>query len=453
MNASLPWKIPISGLFDYVIFSEEQVNKTPETNYQTSGLIEIERGIASDQTITSCDCISLPDYCSDYDTCRGTINSCVEDLGFIASYWNQWLYCDKNISADIGNDVNASSWGSCRLYHRPGACYGTQEKAQIEKLITEADLPYDEGEYYVSLRALYNSNQNSEEYTVTIDDGSCGLDDSCQKINVKDLYSSMANPAVTEYKTCVSQTKLHIEPNDTIIFEYGNGDENNTVNLDWYQFSNGLPPGVSDRCDSDFTPVRIQMENGIARSNPASECTCVDAACADCVALGWQPGTFGDLETPLAECYQYSNELIFPASGADSWEVVNRANGWGACLFDQDRWMRYEVPASVSSGPYYLSTRVGFTEDPRNIVKAEIYDAGGVLTDTFVANDLWGTANTPQNAFVECTFPNHIDLEPGYEIKLSATNDDVYIDWLEISDSPPGYRSCNASAVPQGIIP
>lgn len=32
LNASLPWKIPISGLFDYVIFSEEKVDKVRSTN-------------------------------------------------------------------------------------------------------------------------------------------------------------------------------------------------------------------------------------------------------------------------------------------------------------------------------------------------------------------------------------------------------------------------------------
>jgi hypothetical protein len=74
----------------------------------------------------------------------------------------------------------------------------------------------------------------------------------------------------------------------------------------------------------------------------------------------------------------------------------------------------------------------------------------GVLTETFVSNDLWGSANVPENAFVECTFPSHIFLESGYEIKLSATNSDVFIDWFEISDTPPGYQSCNGSPIPQG---
>jgi hypothetical protein len=454
LNASLPWKIPISGLFDYVIFSEEQINKTPETNYQTSGPIEIERGISSDQIKTSCDCISLPDYCTDYDSCRGTVTGCT-DIGFTSAYWRPWLYCDKNIKADVGNDLNASGWGTCELYHLPGACYGTQEKAQIEKVITADDLPYNEGDYYVSLRALYNSNQNSEKYSVTIDDGSCGLNDSCQKIEVKDLYSIMANPAVSEYKTCVSQTRLHLEPNYSIIFEFGNGDENSPVNVDWYQFSSGIPPGVSERCDSDFTPLRIEAEDEIPRTEAATSCTCNDAGCnakGACVAYGWKPSSFGDLSTPIAECFKYNNEAVFPSFGVDTWDVNNRANGWGACLLNSDRWIKYEVPAGVGSGPYYLSLRVGFTEETKNSVQAEIYD-GPTVTDRFVSNDLWGSANTPQNAFVECTFPNHVDLESGYEIKLSTTNNDLYIDWLEITDTPPGYRSCNGSAVPQGVIP
>ncbi|MFH1534557.1 MAG: hypothetical protein ABIF80_01095 [Patescibacteria group bacterium] len=462
LNASLPWKISASGLFDYVIFSEEQIDKAPETNYQTSGTIEIERGIAISEANTSCGCSADFDNCSRYPTCFGSPN-CTGPLGlgFEAEYWQSSLACNKNILADLGSDIRPSGWGTCNLYYLPGACSSGEEYAQIKKLITADDLPYNEGDYYVSMRALYNSNQNSEEFSVIIDDGSCNPDTTCQRIDVRDLYATMANPAVTEYKTCISQTKLHIEPNDTIIFEYRNGDENNSVDLDWYQFSSGIPPGVSERCDSDFTPLKIQMENGIERNKIINDqCTCIDSTCkeigSDCLKIGWNPGTFDDLESPVVQCYRYSNETEFPSSGVGKWDVENRANGWGACLFNSDRWMRYVVPKGVSSGPYFISIRAGFTEDTGNIVKVEVYDGPapkGKIVDTFISNDLWGSANTPANAFVECTFPNHVVLKFGYEIKLSVTNSDTYIDWFEISDTPPGYHSCFGSAIPYGVTP
>lgn len=458
LNASLPWKIPSSGIFDYVIFSEEQINKTPETNYQTSGKIEIERGIADDEFTRSCECTADLDVCSDWPICNGT-SKCT-DLGFVVEYWEPSVECNKNELADIGTDIRSSGWGNCNLQYYTDACFATQEHTKITKLISIDDLPYDEGNYYVSLRGLYNSNQNSETMAVIIDDGSCDPDTTCQRVEVKDLFTSMANPSLSEYKTCVSQSKVYIEPGDSVIFEYGNEDEANIVHLDWYQFSNGVPPGVSERCDSDFIPLRIQMENGISRSEGATECACVDALCkdpgSDCLAIGWEPGTFGDFEAPLVECFKYSNETKFPSTGNDRWDIENRAYGWGACLLNKDRWMRYVVPAGVTSGPYYLSVRAGFTSGSGNIVKAEVYDgpAGkSTLLDTFISNDLWGAANSPKNAFVECTFPNHVNLESGNEIKFLAPDNDIYIDWYEITDSPPGYRSCNDSAVLYGVIP
>jgi hypothetical protein len=458
LSASMPWKIPASGLFDYVIFSEEQINKAPETDFQTSGIIEIERGIEDDDTRNSCECTADITDCSDWPICNGTPR-CTDDLGLTIEYWEPSLECNKNELADIGSDIRSSGWGTCNLYYHTDGCIATQHYSKIEKSIPPTDLPYGKGNYYISLRGLYDSNQNSETMTVVIDDGICDPDTDCQRVEVKDLLTSMSNPAVKEYKTCVSQSKLQIDSSNTIIFEYGNNDENNIVHLDWYQFSTGIPSGVSERCDSDFVPLRIQMENGITRGSTASSCQCTDILCNgknDCGDINWDPGTFGDLEAPLAECFKYSNESSFPSVGADRWDVDNRSHGWGACLLNTDRWIRYEVPTDVPSAPYYVSVRAGFQSDSDNLVKVEVYDGAaaksGTLTETLISNDLWGSANTPKNAFVECTFSSHVQLEGGYEIKFLAPNNDVYIDWFEISDSPM-YRSCNDSAIQYGVIP
>lgn len=46
LSASLPWRIPASGLLDYVVFTEKELKKEPvEEPYYTSGHIEIERDI------------------------------------------------------------------------------------------------------------------------------------------------------------------------------------------------------------------------------------------------------------------------------------------------------------------------------------------------------------------------------------------------------------------------
>jgi hypothetical protein len=137
LTATVPWKIPLSGLYDYVLFSEGDILKTiilSQPAY-SSGTIQIEASLGSTQE------------------CRPDCADC------LAVTWDG-LSCGTKMYCYGAEAVPYSE------EHQVGVCYlGHDGNAReftlpIPTLVTEGE------EYYVSLRMWYMCNDDD-------DDGTC----------------------------------------------------------------------------------------------------------------------------------------------------------------------------------------------------------------------------------------------------------------------------------------
>jgi len=210
-----------------------------------------------------------------------------------------------------------------------------------------------------------------------------------------------------------------------------------------------VPPDIEKKCDYLYNSGRLPIEYNIPESEAALSCSCSDLSCntvGECKNLGWNPHDFSDSGAPYAECFRYSNTSVFPTgAGEDVW--ANLPHEWGACRYDENRWSDVVVPGSVSSGNYYLSVRLGFTALDQENLKLEVLDSGGAVKKTFTTNDLWGLEQSPDNSFVECTFSETVALDSNYRLKFSAPNTSLYLDWYQITDTPPGYHPCDGEPI------
>lgn len=575
LSASLPWRIPASGLLDYVVFTEKTLTKEPESAYFTSGPIEIEREIDTENIADNCSweginysCCNCPLYnpaggepepaCDDENRCKqggvtGLLWKTASDFEplpdppyeFPYSYGLDISCTDEgrtnNQIDNYGREV--SGW-TCTINRQADFAYYYRRK-WIQKYIREEDLPAGDGYYYISIRALNNSNQNSEGIYILIenpDDLGTNLDftpevienmgandgnemqvlpeDQAdfqlagQRLYAEDLFTSTADPVWHAYETCVSRQKYYLKEGYSIYFVHGYNSDSN--HLDWYQFSTGVPPDITKKCDYGFNSGQVQIEKDIyprpyiddeSVGNEACECddevNCNSNGECGNLTVGeetqvWNPIGWGDpTGSPYAQCYRWNSTTEFPfETGNNDVDWRTRPNEWGACKLTvnavgtENRWIEVGVPTNLNGsnkdpgasvddgGSYYLTLRAGFRgQEPKyENVQVDILDVNGESTNqTLKTTDLWGSYNTPPyNRFVQCTFTRQVTLQPEYKIKFSTPdgnctngnihviNDpptdncsDTYIDWFQITDSPlPASRTClDSGTIIQGDPP
>ena len=195
LTALVPWQVPLFGLYDYVLYSEGDILKTiilSQAVY-SSGVIQIE---ADNETLSCINCVAAG-TCADYDwlaeSCSGTNVSCTIMSGSAASF--------------------------CSLP-------GTVGVDEFFTLPIPESIPASQ-EYYVSLR--YRPEANSAgTLEILVDDPQEG------EVGLTFDYSDDATP---EWDTCTLAEPFALGTELDRNITYTNQDNNNYIDLDWYQIS------------------------------------------------------------------------------------------------------------------------------------------------------------------------------------------------------------------------
>ncbi|MFA6098830.1 MAG: pilus assembly PilX N-terminal domain-containing protein [Patescibacteria group bacterium] len=181
LTAQVPWKVPLFGLYDYVLFSEGEIYKTIILGQPiySSGTVQVESG--------------LTDQCIDCDSCTTGGAS--------------WLSCVDTVSC-----TDATPPTYCSMGNNNGASF----------TMPLADTILAGSEYYVSLRVSSAAGSSLETLINDPETGETGL--------------VITLPASATFQTCtISEPfSLSAQPGRTIRFE------NKTINpvkIDWYQIS------------------------------------------------------------------------------------------------------------------------------------------------------------------------------------------------------------------------
>lgn len=190
LTATVPWKIPLHGLYDYVIFSEGDILKTIILSRQaySSGVIQVEASNITDG------------QCSD---CLGVVGDC-QNLGWLATSCSVTATCD----------ITTGDISYCSLPINNGTY----------TLPLPTMVPAGQ-EYYVSLRTESSNNGGTVE--VVIDDpeeGELGL-----------TYSYPNNSL--GWSTCTIPESFALGTNTDRYIKFTNQDANDVLKVDWYQVS------------------------------------------------------------------------------------------------------------------------------------------------------------------------------------------------------------------------
>lgn len=234
--ADLPWKIPLGGLFDYVLFSEETLAKEIATGtpIYSSGVIQVEDAY----TGTSCT------GCTTVDAC-GQVGATCKDCnwkatGICSGGANSGKLC--TLAADCpgatcgaacvtksGETIcsNAGGVGSCQLGN---ACGTTEWTLPIPDTIPAGK------QYYLSVKAGDNSFPSGnftanpgEEFTITIHNpGSVD-----KALPFHDQGSGVAICTIDAPDTF----ELQPVSGRTITFKQATSCNTTKINFDWYQIS------------------------------------------------------------------------------------------------------------------------------------------------------------------------------------------------------------------------
>ncbi len=242
LTATVPWNLPLFGLYDYVLFSEGEILKDIILNAPTysSGVIEIEGDIRS-----NCD-----GNCNPYDDgdCCGICK---------ANGWSGLecispdIYPFNNIEC-VDSDVNGDGW--CRLMVILPADSSHWDNYWGFTLPIPDGVPEGD-EYYVSLRTFYDDNNCIDKNG----DGSCDRDLSVE-INGQSSVIKEPNGSDGSWVTCTIPESFSLgdpillpdDPSRTIQIttrpfppDSNEGDDgwqdstgfSESVMLDWYQLS------------------------------------------------------------------------------------------------------------------------------------------------------------------------------------------------------------------------
>jgi hypothetical protein len=232
LTATVPWKLPLSGLYDYVLFSEGEISKTTILSQPiySSGVIQVEAAINSG------------DACK-YDRC----NECSSYLGGPLGWSGLACYSsdpDPQNSPVLCTGSKASGpdgqpAGICELaaYHTGYELWGWQ-------LPIPNSIPAG-GEYYVSIRTQYaNGNCDGNNYcgrkiaveisgqSSVVDDQAAAGDKEWHTCTIPEAFSvsDVSDPSGRNIKFTIEPFGGPENPKDV-----WNKDE--TVYIDWYQLS------------------------------------------------------------------------------------------------------------------------------------------------------------------------------------------------------------------------
>ncbi len=183
LTATVPWRIPLFGAYDYVLFAEEKITKTVLSGQPvyTSGVIQVEDNLTA--------------ACANCGACQGG-----------ASGW-------------LGTCINTVSCGATP----PTTCTaGTNSNftLPIPSYVPGTTAGTD---YYLSVRVNYAAPTGDQALQITVDSIS-----SSSMLNIVDAYTAATSCTVP------ASFKLTNDPNRTIKFHV-NGTAATTI--DWYQLS------------------------------------------------------------------------------------------------------------------------------------------------------------------------------------------------------------------------
>jgi len=263
LTAIVPWKVPLHGLYDYVLFSEEGLAKTIIVGREiyTSGAIQVEDDLPGD-------CIGCPhDF---YDTCTN---------------W-QAVCCAEFSSCE----VDASGWGMCTVNNTAS----THWILPIPDSIPRAD------DYYLSLRM-----RGSGDMRVI-------LGETCKELPA---------PGGSDWVSCtVPDADFSTFPNINLKFEQiGAG----SIDVDWYQLSTYK---IFDDCDSVTACAVPSPDCGNCICESGENCpedvidcaddtdsdgiVCKEPACTDGCQLVNVPDDTTDPECAMGEICCYDSGLL-----------------------------------------------------------------------------------------------------------------------------------------------
>lgn len=189
LTATVPWKIPLFGLYDYVLFSEGDILKTiilSQTAY-SSGVIEVE---ADNITVGLCT------GCVGGGTCS--------DDGWLATSCSAVSTCD----------ITTGGTSYCSLPINNGTY----------KLPFPAMIPAGQ-EYYISLRTESSNDGGTVE--VVVDDPEEG------ELGLTYNYPDSAS----DWSTCTIPESFALGANTDRYIRFTNQDVDDVLKVDWYQIS------------------------------------------------------------------------------------------------------------------------------------------------------------------------------------------------------------------------
>ncbi len=216
LTATIPWKIPLYGLYDYVLFSEGELLKDIILNSPTYS--------SGDQSIEDAIPAGAGNLCS-------TFNDCI-NLGWQALTGSNTMFC-------AGDDAYFTA------RHQPGTCYlGRDAGARTFTLPIDTSVVAGDG-YYISLRMWYmctdgdandvcDTAGNQRDLAVEISGQSIIVDD--KALNTDEQWVSCTIP---DTYIIGNSTLPSGDPSRSIIFSthQGNWMPGDWIGIDWYQIS------------------------------------------------------------------------------------------------------------------------------------------------------------------------------------------------------------------------
>jgi len=286
LEAVVPWKIPLYGLYDYVLYSEEPIAKTTilSSPVYSSGVIQIE----ADNESASCINCAVAGTCYDQDwlanACTGDRVSCTIDLSPAAA-----SFC--TLRDNIGQD---------EFFTLP-----------IPEMIPKAE------EYYLSLR--YRPDDGSSgTLEILIDDPQEGQ---------LGLTFDYTGDVSSDWDICTLAESFSLSAELDRNITYTNQDNNDNIDLDWYQISTNkiykdCPQlactiecsSAADCSDADICTQDICSNAGecsAACSNPPNACNSGDTCCP--AGCSWPTDTDCPPSTPPTR--QYLRYAVYDESG------------------------------------------------------------------------------------------------------------------------------------------
>lgn len=223
LTATVPWNLPLFGLYDYVLFSEGEILKDIILNAPTysSGVQEIENNLTPSSSCPWDNATGAYD-CQDCNDSQGWLGWCPSGTSTVVCYSDGYV-----------NPPSPDLAGTCKLSTFSGL---NGLVLPISDTIVEGD------EYYISLRLNYVCTGILSEYSTNRD---IGVEISGQRSVVSDM-SSVAQLPEGEWITCtipdtfvLGDPSLPVDdPSRTLtITTDGTWDDEDFINFDWYQLS------------------------------------------------------------------------------------------------------------------------------------------------------------------------------------------------------------------------